>query len=873
MLTRRTRRPRGSAIVAAIGLLVAVALGPATGSVVRAADPLAPSGQRTTTRDVPEVLRGGLRVLASDRLASREHRTILGELITREGRFGTEVAVTIRLDGAADAGSVSRLARTGARVVNIGSRTVEAYLAPDALSALASLPEVRSVRAIPRHRPSYVSLGVSLHGASSWQTAGINGAGVKVGIIDVGFGGLVARLGTELPSTVHARCYAEVGAYTSDVSACDNGEVHGTAVAETVADMAPGVELFIANPISMLDTQQTVAWLTSNGVRIINASWSSDYLFEGPGDGTSPYTDSTYALVDQAVAGGALWVNSAGNMGDAGWTGSWADADADGLLEWSGSDELNRITLAAGDEVAVAIRWADPWGAAANDYNLQLLQGATVVAASEDLQAGAGDPFEILEYTAAVTGTFAIRIVRAAGAPTTRMQLLVYGLRDTVSYQVPAGTLPAPADSANPGMVTVGAVNVASPGTIEPYSSRGPTVDGRIKPDLVAIDCAPTTVTAFFCGTSESAPFVTGAATLILQVSPGLAPAQLAAQLRSHTVPLGSPVPDATHGWGRLDLGSAPIAPAGGLAFSYPPTGAVAGAPLTGQPALRIVDVGGNTVSTGSSSTATVTLALGSNPTGATLACDAGLSRAAVAGIAHFTGCSIDKPGAGYTIGASMPVLPPVVSAPFEILAEGSSLPLTISSSAGTITWPAGVTLAGLFAPIPASSGRLIEFQRSLDGIRWTAIGSGTTDSAGLAGLANQPTTSVRYRAFYAGAPDLPAATSYPITVTVRQKLALSASVPPPRTIAVGRTLTFTSTVRPPPGDLPRAKVTFVVYRRLGTSWVLFRRVDVLTDTAGRARFSWRFSRTGSWYVRARAMATPYVAASAWSPVARYDVR
>src|SRR3972149_1843037 len=138
--------------------------------------------------------------------------------------------------------------------------------------------------------------------------------------------------------------------------------------------MAPGVELFIADPISMLDTQQTVAWMTSNGVRIINASWSSDYLFEGPGDGTSPYPDSTYALVDQAVAGGALWAN------------------------------------------------------------------------------GAGHPFEILEYTAAVTGTFAIRIVRAAGAPTTRMQLLVYGLRDTVSYQVPAGTLPAPADSAHPGM-------------------------------------------------------------------------------------------------------------------------------------------------------------------------------------------------------------------------------------------------------------------------------------------------------------------------------------------------------------------------------------------------------------------------------------
>src|SRR3972149_347409 len=85
MRTRRTRRPRGSAIVAAIGLLVAVALGPATGSVVRAADPLAPSGQRTTTRDGAEGLRGGVPGLASDRLGGRGERTTLGAVITRGG--------------------------------------------------------------------------------------------------------------------------------------------------------------------------------------------------------------------------------------------------------------------------------------------------------------------------------------------------------------------------------------------------------------------------------------------------------------------------------------------------------------------------------------------------------------------------------------------------------------------------------------------------------------------------------------------------------------------------------------------------------------------------------------------------------------------
>jgi subtilisin family serine protease len=865
-------RPRGPATVAAIVLAIAAALGPSAGSAAGAVDPLAVPGENIVWRDAREVLRGGLRVLASDRLASREHRTIPGELITREGRFGTEVAVTIRLDGAADAGMLSRLTGSGARVVNVGSETVEAYVPPENLLAVASVPGVGSVRPIRRPLPTYVSAGVTLQGASSWQMAGITGSGVKVGIIDGGFAGLVALLGTELPSTVHARCFTAVGVSTSDVLGCDNGENHGTAVAESVADMAPGVELFIADPISMLDTQQTVAWMTSNGVRIINVS--QGYGFQGPGDGTSPYVDSIYPSVNQAIAGGALWVNSAGNEGDKGWTGSWADADADGLLEWSGGAERNSMTLAADQEVNVAIRWADPWGASSNDYDLELWSGTSLVASSEDPQDGAGDPSESIEYTALASGTYDIAVRKVSGTPTTRMQLLVYSQREIgLQYQVAAGTLPAPADSTNPGMVTVGAVDVASPGTIEDYSSRGPTVDGRIKPDLVAADCAGTTVLAPFCGTSQSAPFVTGAAALILQVDPALTPSQLADRLRSSTVPLGSPVPNTTYGWGRLDLGAVPFAPASGLAFSYPPTGAVAGAPLTGQPAIRIVDAAGSTVSAGPSSTATVTLVLGSNPTGATLACDAGLSKTAGAGVAHFTGCSIDKPGAGYTIGASMPDLPPVVSAPFEILAEGASLPLTISLNAGAITWPTGITLAARFTPIPASAGRSIEFQTSRDGVRWTAVGSGTTDTAGLAGLSNQPTTSVRYRAFFAGAPDLPAATSYPVTVTVRQKLTLSASVSPPRTIALGRTVTFTSTVRPLLTDLPRAKVTFVVYRRVGTTWLLFRRVDIVTDTAGRARFSWRFSRTGSWYVRARALATPYVAASAWSPVARYDVR
>ncbi len=864
----------GGSIVAAIGLSIAIALWPAPASAAPASPLIHESSQAGAKRDRHEVLRGELRALASHGISSRERLGILGALVTRRRPSGAEIAVSIRVEGVAGPGVLARLVRSGASIANVGSRTVEAYVAPDRLSDLASLRDVRSVVAVRPIHPAYVSPAVALHGASTWQAAGFTGTGIRVGIIDGGFSGLLARVGSELPANIHPRCYTAVGSFSADLAACENGEIHGTAVAETIADMAPGVELYIADPISSLDEQQTVAWMTSNGVRVVNASWASGYIFDGPGDGTSPYDDSTYALVDQAVAGGALWVNSAGNEGETGWTGSWADADGDGWLEWAGGDERNSLTLTAGESIVVAIRWADPWGASSNDYDLQLLQGSATVASSEDAQAGAGDPYEILEYTAPAAGSYDVAVVRIAGAPTSRIQMLAFtGPFARLRYQVPAGTLPAPADSANPGMVTVGAVNAITPGTVEPYSSRGPTLDGRIRPDLVAIDCAPTTVAALFCGTSESAPFVTGAAALRIQANPGLTPAQLAAELRSHAVPLGSPVPNATSGWGRLDLGSVPAAPAAALAFASPPTGAIAGEPLTGQPTIRIVDAGGRTVSAGPSSTATVTLALGWNPTGATLACGDALTRAAVAGVANFSGCSVDRPGPGYTIRASVPDLPPIVSAPFDILAPGSSLPLGLAASASTLTWPADVTLAGQFSAGLPGSGRSIEFQSSSDGVRWIAAGAATTDAGGLAWLSNQPKTTAWYRAFFGGAADLPAATSYPVRITVRQALTLSASIRAPRTIAIGRTVTFTSTVGPSPTSLSRPTVTFVVYRRVGTTWVLFRRVDVVTDSTGRARFAWRFSRAGSWYVRSMAKATPSVAASAWSPVARYDVR
>ncbi len=872
----RSRRLSLAALVACLSLgATMVAGGVAVGAEPVSGTTLGPAAGASAHPSPREILREPLWQLASGRISTAERSRLVAGLVTDDRSGDPAVAVAIELDSTMASSTLDALTSAGARVVNRAGRTVEAYVATDRLATLAGVDTVRAIRPI-RRRPATgtVSPVVALHGSTAWQAAGLTGTGVKVGIIDGGFAGIASRLGSDVPAVVHAHCYTGVGSFTSNLADCANGETHGTAVAEAIFDMAPEIDLYVADPISSLDEQRAVAWMTGNGVRIVNASFFSGLIFEGPGDGTSPYGDSLYGLVDRAVAAGALWVNAAGNAGDSGWTGAWSDTNSNGLLEFAPGVETDSMTLAAGADVTLAIRWADPWGASANNYDLELYSGSTLVASSRDVQAGAGDPFEVVEYQAPRAGTYDIRIRRVAGAPTSRMQLLVGTGEDVkLTQQVAEGTLPTPADSANPGMLAVGAVNLDRPTVIESYSSRGPTLDGRIKPDLVAADCAPTATDNPFCGTSEAAPFVTGAAAQVLQARPTLTPAQLADWLRSHAFPLGGSVPNSTFGAGRLDLGPLPFSPAAALAFATPPTGAVAGAPLTGQPAVQLVDADGLVVGLGPGSTASVAISLGSNPTGATLACPDGLTRAAVGGVAAFVGCSIDRAGSGYVIRADASGLPPASSAPFDILDPGSALPLTLAAQQGTITLGATAALTASFAPAPVTGGQSLAVERSVDGLHWTSSGSLPTDATGGLVVSAAPTVTGWYRVRFEGGPALAAATSYPVRVIVRQSIALTASIRPAQTIARGSAVTFTSTVRPAASGLPRSTVTYVVYRRIGTVWVLYRRVSVVTDTTGRARLAWRFSLPGSWYVRSSAGATTSNGASAWSVVARYGVR
>ena len=95
-----------------------------------------------------------------------------------------------------------------------------------------------------------------------------------------------ALWGGELPDSVVVRCYFDIGLFTQNLDDCENGEAHGTAVSEAIIDIAPDVSFYIANLSSSGDLRETVDWMVSEGISVVNFSISAD--FDGPGDGTCP---------------------------------------------------------------------------------------------------------------------------------------------------------------------------------------------------------------------------------------------------------------------------------------------------------------------------------------------------------------------------------------------------------------------------------------------------------------------------------------------------------------------------------------------------------------------------------------------------------
>ena len=545
-----------------------------------------------------------------------------GEASTREAAEDApvhqeeSVAVTIYLSGNVD-GVVSFLEDNGGSPRNVGEDYIEAYVPVPLLGQVSEQFGVLRVREIVpavEHQSTQriAGQGPQEHGSPAWNQAGYSGQGVKVGVIDsfFGFNDFSSLMGTELPSTVQARCYTDVGRFTQNVADCAHalvGSDHGTWVAEAVMDIAPEASLYIASPRSRGDTNSAVDWMVSQGVSVIVRG--EIYLFDGPGDGTSPFGDSPLKTVDRAVAGGIIWANAAGNYAQQTWFGPYSTVESEGVrfIEFHGSDIFNDMLLDAGDRITVQLRWDDSWSGARRDFNLFVWDFAAgdIVAYSLDLQGGGPGqvPSEELRYQVPSGGRYAVGVVHDSGGTPDWLQVTVWGV-DSIEYYTESGSIGNPGESANPGMLAVGAAHWNDVRAIEPYSSRGPTPDGRVKPDIVGADCGATALRPLneynsgFCGTSQAASHVAGMAALVRQRFPDYTPAQVASYLKDNAEQRQSPDPNNTWGHGFATLPEVPTPAEHSATRSFSATTVAPEAEITVNIALSEYGRGGSVTET-----------------------------------------------------------------------------------------------------------------------------------------------------------------------------------------------------------------------------------------------------------------------------------
>lgn len=491
------------------------------------------------------------------------------------------------------------------RVVD-GMVEVDAGATP--LSRLLGLPGVQAVAPPARAmstavteavaEPAAVGAGFGGEGAFDvgalrWHEAGILGAGVTVAVIDTGFDAWdIAASAGEVPATV-----------AFDLDLCDRGLAstnHGTATSEILYDMAPRASLARVCIDDATDLAQAVPQLIAAGVDVVNMSLG--FFNTGPGDGRGG-PGSPDASARAAVEAGIVWVNSAGNEALVHHSGAFVDGDANGRHEWAPGDELLRFDLPPLTSVDVYLKW-DQWtGAPADDFALCITDdpanpGTCLPSRVADrglptVSLGVRNPFE-------QTASLYARVERRAGVGAPRLDAFFLGA-SAIEYPVPPGSLADPA--AVEGVVTVGAYCTRDGRELRPYSSQGPTLDGRPGISLIA----PGSVSGLlfgavvgcqggYGGTSAAAPHVAGAAALVsedlrrLHAERAVTASDIVHQLLRRTDRLGEGAPDPVTGFGRLSLGT-PLSASTPPTTTTVPTTTTTAPPTTsttapGQPAL-----------------------------------------------------------------------------------------------------------------------------------------------------------------------------------------------------------------------------------------------------------------------------------------------
>ena len=385
-----------------------------------------------------------------------------------------------------------------------------------------------------------ISEGVDIIRASDGHRYGLTGEGVRVAVIDLGF---------DINNEEIRGNVVEFKEFTGDGLAAEDRS-HGTAVAEIVVDTAPNAEIYLYRIDGPRTFLEAVDAAVVDQVDIL--SLSIGFINLGPYDGSS----SVSLALDEVRELGILPIVAAGNFGRNHWGGFFQDVDRDGVHEFAEGIESNFLNVTRDDLIQIELSWED-WPISERDYDLFLLNPESVIVASStnDQNRRSIPPVESISHIARSTGSYSVQIRSANSRPPLSSDLdffHLFLLTHNLEQYVEESSVGNLADSK--GALTVGASSLDDD-VVEPFSSKGPTSDGRIKPDLVAPNAVSVdSLESSFRGTSPSAPYVAGLAALLLEANRDLTPDDIQILLEASAQDLGPRGKDSMSGSGRAEL-------------------------------------------------------------------------------------------------------------------------------------------------------------------------------------------------------------------------------------------------------------------------------------------------------------------------------
>ena len=376
--------------------------------------------------------------------------------------------------------------------------------------------------------------------ATDLHNSNVTGDGVEVAVIDQGFDPAHNPIQDNIASTTNLRS-----------GNIDDNPDHGTASAESVVQVAPDVDLHlyaVGTEGDILTAIDDIEQNTDADVVTMSLSFKGGF----PLDGTDQFSQEISESVNN---GSYVWFNSAGNEADGNnWNGEWQNPQDDFLGFEDGDTEMD-VSMATDEALSLTVQWDDDFGASENDYDLYLYDRSndTEVASSENPQTGTENPVESIYYNGSGDYYFRVEADDAFGLN----EFDIFSSID-LEYSTSGRSLSVPATGED--VTTVGAAYYANK-NLETFSSRGPTIDGRLKPDLTGPDQVSTGVGSLdpFYGTSAATPQTAGAAALLFGIDPGMTPEASVDRLKQAavSVPNTPDEPNSQSGYGFVDVAGA----------------------------------------------------------------------------------------------------------------------------------------------------------------------------------------------------------------------------------------------------------------------------------------------------------------------------